>query len=129
MDPLFFARVLVCSFFAVCFLQSGFDKVFHWRENQEWLNGHFGATVIARLVPLLLATITVLEVVAGVASGFAATLLLMRVETTLPGYAMFLSALTVLCLFAGQRLAKDYPGAATLATYFLVALAGLHFMR
>ena len=36
-----------------------------------------------------------------------------------------LALLSLLCLFFGQRLAKDYPGAAVLAAYFAVAILGL----
>jgi hypothetical protein len=36
-----------------------------------------------------------------------------------------LVCLALCSLFAGQRIAKDYTGAATLATYFGVALLGL----
>ena len=37
-----------------------------------------------------------------------------------------LSALNICLLFAGQRIAKDYAGAAVLAAYFAVALIGLY---
>jgi putative oxidoreductase len=36
-----------------------------------------------------------------------------------------LSGLALVMLFFGQRVAKDYPGAAVLASYFGVALIGL----
>jgi uncharacterized protein (DUF697 family) len=35
------------------------------------------------------------------------------------------SMLSLLCLFFGQRLAKDYAGAVVLASYVAVALLGL----
>ncbi|MEA2554314.1 MAG: hypothetical protein QOJ65_2490, partial [Fimbriimonadaceae bacterium] len=37
--------------------------------------------------------------------------------------------LSLVMLFAGQRFAKDYAGAATLATYFAVSLLGLALMH
>jgi hypothetical protein len=36
-----------------------------------------------------------------------------------------LSGAALLCLFLGQRIAKDYPGAAALVPYILVVIAGL----
>jgi hypothetical protein len=36
-----------------------------------------------------------------------------------------LACLALVSLFAGQRISKDYVGAAVLATYFGVALIGL----
>ena len=45
----------------------------------------------------------------------------------MPYYCMslFLVLLTILCLFFGQRIAKDYAGAVNLGIYFLIALIGL----
>ena len=39
-----------------------------------------------------------------------------------------LASITICCLFLGQRLAKDYAGAANLTIYFLVALFGFSFL-
>jgi hypothetical protein len=38
------------------------------------------------------------------------------------------SAFSILALFFGQRMAKDYPGAATLVPYFLLALAAIYLL-
>ena len=48
--------------------------------------------------------------------------------TAIAYYGVLLSALALLALFFGQRMAKEYPGAATLVPYFLLALAGLYFL-
>jgi hypothetical protein len=39
-----------------------------------------------------------------------------------------LSGLTIVALFFGQRMAKEYPGAASLVPYFLVTLAGIYLL-
>jgi len=39
------------------------------------------------------------------------------------------AGVTLLSLLFGQRMAKDYPGAASLAPYFLVSLAAIYFNR
>jgi diacylglycerol kinase len=36
-----------------------------------------------------------------------------------------MSGFALLCLLAGQRLAKDYAGAAVVAAYFAVAVIGV----
>ena len=38
--PALFAALLV----AILFIQSGLEKVFDWKGNMEWLNGHFSKT-------------------------------------------------------------------------------------
>jgi uncharacterized membrane protein YphA (DoxX/SURF4 family) len=123
--PIAIARLLVCLFFAACFLQSGFDKVFDWRGNLEWLQGHFAKTPARGAVPLLLGVVTVLEVSTGFLSAAAVVALVLDPAHWLPVAALGLAGLTLVLLFAGQRVAKDYAGAATLAAYFLVALVGL----
>jgi putative oxidoreductase len=38
---------------------------------------------------------------------------------------LMLAAAAFLCLFFGQRLAKDYAGAVSIANYFIVNIVGL----
>ena len=129
MDPLLIARVLVCVFFAACFLQSGLDKVVDWKGNLEWLTGHFAKTPLKSLVPMLLAGITLLELAAGVSCGVGAVLMLLGGSRTVAIAGLGLVAFALTMLFTGQRIAKDYPGAASLATYFGVALIGLWLLE
>lgn len=129
MDALLLARISVCAFFAACFIQSGLDKVFDWKGNLDFLTGHFGKTFLRGQVPFMLATVTVIEVLAGFASAAAIATLLLNKAPTLPILAMSLVCLNLVMLFAGQRIAKDYAGAGTLAIYFAVALYGLTLMK
>ena len=128
MEPAFIAQLLVSGFFAVLFLQSGFDKVSDRKGNLEWLTGHFANSPLAKVVPLMLTFITMVELAAGAVCAVGAVMLALRrgPETAVVGLA--LSGLALLMLFFGQRVAKDYPGAATLATYFGVMLIGLIIM-
>ena len=60
---------LFCAVFvAILFIQSGLDKVFDWKGNIEWLKGHFSKTVLSSFVPLMVAQITVMELLTGVLS-------------------------------------------------------------
>ena len=40
-----------------------------------------------------------------------------------------LSAITLIFLLIGQRLAKDYAGAMTLAVYFIIAVFGVYLLQ
>lgn len=113
-------------FLAVLFIQSGLDKVFDWKGNLEWLTGHFSKTFLAGMVPMMLGTITLLELATGIlaAAGFVKCLL--TGITTYIFYSGVLAALSLTSLFFGQRLAKDYAGAAVLVPYFLLALATMY---
>jgi uncharacterized membrane protein YphA (DoxX/SURF4 family) len=125
LGAIFVLQLFASAFFAILFLQSGIDKVIDRRGNLEWLTGHFAKSPLAGMVPLLLGVITVLELSAGVLSAIGCLVVLLRRDPTIGFYGAVLSGLALLALFFGQRMAKDYPGAATLVPYFLVVIAAL----
>ena len=71
----------------------------------------------------MFATITLMEVTTGVLSAVGAVYFLVTGSTVVIFYAGILGALSITALFFGQRVAKDYPGAAVLVPYFLLMLA------
>jgi len=34
----------IISFLAITFIQSGYDKIFYWKDNVSWLKEHFSKT-------------------------------------------------------------------------------------
>lgn len=115
---------LISAFMAVLFLQSGIDKVKDYQGNLGWLIGHFKDSVFNGMVPFLLKTLTVLELTAGAFSLLASVGIWITHDPTIAGTGLLLSGISLLALFLGQRIAKDYPGAASLAPYFAVVLIG-----
>jgi hypothetical protein len=121
-------QAFVSAFLAILFLQSGIDKIVDRRGNLDWLNGHFAKSPLAGLVPAMVTVITILEVAAGALSAIGCGLIFVRRDSTLAFYGAVISAIALLALFFGQRMAKDYPGAATLVPYFLLALAAIYLL-
>ena len=121
-------QILVSAFLAILFLQSGLDKIVDRRGNLEWLRAHFAKSPLAKIVPLLLTIITTLETAAGAFSAVGCAMIVITDNSTVAFYGAILSALSLLALFFGQRMAKDYPGAAVLVPYFLVVLAAIHYL-
>ncbi|MEO8440401.1 MAG: DoxX family protein [Spartobacteria bacterium] len=121
----FVLQLLVSAFFAILFLQSGIDKVLDRRGNLEWLKGHFAKSPLGGMVPLLLSVITIVELSAGALSAIGCVLILLRQGSAIAFYGAVLSGLALLALFFGQRMAKDYPGAASLVPYFLVVIVAI----
>ncbi len=119
------AGFAVLLFLAILFLQSGLDKVFDRKGNLEYLSGHFANSPLSGLTPLLFLCITILEVGTGVLALLGAAVFAFSGETALAVAASFAAVATFLALFFGQRLAKDYAGAAALVPYFLVGVAGI----
>lgn len=120
------ARFAVTVFFAVVFLQSSIDKIVDRAGNLGWLTDHFKNSALRDLVPLLLTTLTAIELTAG---GFCALGVLFtdfsRSGWTLAAIGVLFAAMALLALLFGQRLAKDYAGAAVVAAYFTAAIVGL----
>jgi hypothetical protein len=115
---------LCCALFAaILFSQSGLDKVFDWNGNLEFIKGHFAKTFLAPTVPMMFVTITVMEVATGLLAAAGLMYYLAAGSLSLVFYAGLLGALTITALFFGQRIAKDYPGAAVLVPYFLLMIA------
>jgi hypothetical protein len=77
------------------------------------------------MVPLLLSVITAMELAAGALSAIGCVLILLRHDSTIAFYGTLLAGLALLALFFGQRMAKEYAGAAVLVPYFLVVIAGV----
>ena len=127
-DPAFallVLQVLVASFLGILFLQSGLDKVVDRKGNLDYITGHFAKSPLAKMAPLMFVAITLLEVAAGAVSAVGAVLVVVQRTAVVAFWGAVLSALSILCLFFGQRMAKDYAGAAGLVPYFLATLAGI----
>jgi hypothetical protein len=107
---------------AILFIQSGLDKVFDWKGNLAWLTGHFSKTFLSGMVPMMLATITVMELITGLLAGAGIIYFLATGSLALIFYASVIGAASVTALFFGQRVAKDYPGAAVLVPYFILLI-------
>jgi hypothetical protein len=123
--PLWFGRLAVTAFFAIAFLQSAADKWLDSKGNLEYLNGHFANSPLRQTVSPMFWAITVLESLAGVLCGLGALQILFGLGTVVALIGLVFVIISLLCLFFGQRLAKDYGGAVVLASYFAVALLGL----
>ena len=122
------ASILVLLFLAVTFVQSAYDKVFEWQGNVEWLKGHFEKTILKNNVPLALGIILILELAAGILSLVGCTELFINGGRTFGFYGAVISCITLIFLLLGQRLAKDYDGARTIAIYFVPAVLAVYWL-
>jgi len=122
------AIIIALVFFAITFIQSGYDKIMDWKGNVAWLKGHFANTVIKNQVPQSLLLILVLEVLAGAFCIIAIIENLVNEGLQFAFWAAVLSCITLLFLLLGQRLAKDYDGARTIVIYFIPAVLLLSWL-
>ncbi len=129
LTPITSLQLLSLALLAILFLQSGLDKVFNYKGNKEWLTGHFAKSPLKNMVGLMMPIITILEVAAGIFATIGIFQIVMGGTTQMGLIGAQLSALSIVCLFFGQRIAKDYAGAGNLVPYFLVCLAAIYLMR
>jgi uncharacterized membrane protein YkgB len=125
---IYLTQIICSAFLAILFLQSGIDKMVDHRGNLEWLKGHFANSPLAGVVPILLGTLTILEVAAGALSAIGCIILIVSRVTTVAFYGAALSAIAIIALFFGQRMAKEYAGAAVLVPYFLLAVVTIYLL-
>jgi len=125
---IFILQILTSAFLGILFLQSGIDKIVDRRGNLEFLQGHFAKSPLSGMMPLLVTLITVLELLAGVLSAIGCILNVVMHEPTVAFYGAVISAFSILALFFGQRMAKDYAGAAVLVSYFLLSLVAIYLL-
>lgn len=114
--------ILLLAFLAITFVQSGLDKLTDWNGNLTWLKGHFEKTPIKNMVPASLALILVLEALAGILCTAGIVALLVNGSKIVGFWGAVVSSIALLFLILGQRMAKDYDGARTIAIYFLVSV-------
>jgi diacylglycerol kinase len=125
---IFILQILTSAFLTILFLQSGIDKVIDRRGNLEFLQGHFAKSPLAGMVPVLVAVITILEIAAGALSGIGCVIIILTRDPTMAFYGALISAISIVALFFGQRMAKDYAGAAVLVSYFLITLIAIYLL-
>jgi len=127
LEPDVVGRGLVTAFFAIVFVQSALDKLVDSQGNIAFFTEHFGNSPFGpQAVRRLFWSITVIEAVAGA----LCTLGLLLRDFRDKGFGvsacgLLVAGIALLCLLLGQRMAKDYAGAAVIAAYFAVLLIGL----
>jgi len=123
------ASLLLLVFLAITFLQSGYDKIFYWKDNVSWLKGHFAQTPLKKQVPLALAHVLLLEIISGVLCIIGSIELYITNGKLYGYYGALFSCITLLMLLFGQRLAKDYDGARTIVIYFIPAVVAVYWLN
>ena len=118
-------QILIALFLSIVMIQSGVDKIIDWNGNQSFLVEHFSKTFLSKLVNPLLLSILILEIVAGVFCLFGSLNSLMYNDSQFIKIGFILVAIDLIALVFGQRIAKDYVGAAVLVNYFVLAIIGL----
>lgn len=125
---MYLLQIFASAFLAILFLQSGIDKIVDRRGNLEWLTAHFAKSPLGGIVPAMLTAVTILEIAAGALSAIGCVMIMISRDSILAFYGAIIAAIVIVALFFGQRMAKDYAGAAVLVPYFLLALSAIYLL-
>ena len=123
------AEVLLLIFLIITFIQSGIDKLLDWKGNVSFIKEHFKNSPLKNTVPLLLGVILIDEIVAGFLMSIGVYELYTSEAKEIALLGAELSAIALIFLLIGQRLAKDYAGAMSLGVYFIIAVGGVFLLN
>lgn len=126
-NPNSIGQLAIAFFIAIVFLQSGLDKIIDWKGNLSWLKGHFKDSILSGLVLPMLVVVTISEVIAGLVALCGIYCLFFCNDSSCILYSIIIAIASLLMLLFGQRIAKDYDGAKTIAIYLGVTVLGLLF--
>ncbi len=127
LTPAHVMQLAFAAFTAILFIQTSLDKLFNWKGQKEYLSEQFSKSLLNGSVPVLLPIITLVELSAGLLSALGFGQILLTGNSGFGAIGMLCAVSAITMLFFGQRMAKDYAGAASLVPYFLMTAAGLWF--
>lgn len=117
--------ILAAGFLAITFIQSGLDKIFDYKGNLSFMKEQFSQTFLKGIIGILLPVILIFELFTGVICVIGAIQIARVDGIYFAAFGFLFSGITLLMLLFGQRVSKQYPGAASLTGYFIVTLIGL----
>ena len=127
-DHLVLCQILIAIFLAIAFLQSGLDKIIDRQGNLEYFYEHFAKSSLRSVTSPALSVLTVMEICGGLLCVFGVFYTLKEKSTIYIFYGLLIIAFTILMLFFGQRVNKDYIGAANLVPYFILTMIAIMSM-
>ena len=95
------------------------------KGNLSFLLSHLGKAFSRQLILLAFYSVTVLELISGLFFVIGTFQVLIAKNKLLGEIGLIVGSFTLLILLLGQRVAKDYDGARTIAIYFIVSITGL----
>ena len=115
----------ISVFLGIVMAQSGFDKIFNWEGELDFITGKFAKTPLANFSAFGLIQVTIFEILSGILSIFGSVMALFYNDYSYGIMGLILAASSLAILMLGQRISKDYEGAAVLVPYYILTMFGL----
>ena len=124
----FAPQLLFLVFLIITFATSTLDKLVDWKGNIAYFNEHFENTFLKNKSRLMLGVLALMEAFVAISAIIGIIQIYLNENFQIGFWAAIISAKTLLIMLLGQRIAKDYAGAMTIAVYFGVALYGVSLL-
>ncbi len=121
--------VIILSFLLITYLISASEKINNWKESLSFYQKMYEGTFLAKIITPSIILISGLEVIVSTFAGLGIWDIVMNNDYELATYAFISSGVLFAILLFGLRIAKDYPGSARIAVYFLVSVFGLFWAQ
>ena len=115
-------QILSSIFFAIVFFQSGTDKVIDRKGNINFFENHFKNTLFHKIYAQALTVLMLLELIAASLCAYGCIYSIVYKNTDFIFYGLLVTSFILLSLLLGQRIAKDYVGAADITIYFILCI-------
>ena len=118
-------QILSSIFFAIVFFQSGIDKIIDRKGNLNFFENHFKNTLFHKIYTHALTALMLLELIAAILCAYGCIYSIVYKDTGFIFYGLLVTSFVLLSLLLGQRIAKDYIGAADLTIYFILCIISI----
>ena len=118
-------QILSSIFFAIVFFQSGIDKIIDRKGNLNFFENHFKNTLFHKIYTHALTTLMLLELIAAILCAYGCIHSIVYKDTGFIFYGLLVTSFVLLSLLLGQRIAKDYVGAADITIYFIMCIISI----
>tara|TARA_Y100001970_G_scaffold148746_1_gene182686 strand:- start:52 stop:453 length:402 start_codon:yes stop_codon:yes gene_type:complete len=115
-------QILSSIFFAIVFYQSGVDKFMDRKGNLNFFENHFKNTLFHKIHSHALTILMLLELIAANLCAYGCIYSIVYKKTDFILYGLVATSFVLLSLLFGQRIAKDYVGAADITIYFILCI-------
>jgi hypothetical protein len=117
---------LTLVFFGITYSFSLLEKLSDWSATTSYYTNHFRNTALSNIVNQSVALVCVLEGMVLITLGKNSYQYYKSSSIEVFDEFLLASAALIIILLIGQRIAKDYQGASSLGTYFIVNLIGIY---
>ncbi|MCK4561591.1 MAG: DoxX family protein [Flavobacteriaceae bacterium] len=126
---LFTAQILILIYIIITFGYSAIEKLLQWEKNIDFYENHFKETSLKNTISFLLKVVILLEIITVIICIIGLLYLIIFFDKEIGFYGLVLAAITLIGLMFGQRIAKDYVGAAYITIYFILTIVGIFLLQ